>query len=472
MPLDVADAPSPAHGTQTVPPPRTARGVEVGKEQDGKDGHRQPEGTAREVGAEQTEGLQKATAGEVLGDGEGSLTHNAAAMGDGDRPHNVSRLDGSGQPVPVQNELVGQLTLHVQILGEVDLQILGGHHVGLGLADTRHAHPQSVQGIPRREHLAVAVVAVGPGYETVGLDVGGDQLSRPHVQAPQDDAEVRGTVGCLVDRDHAPAALVSHTRVHALATAVVVVLAAVGYEGVAVGEDPLLRHVGGGDRVGTGGADQHVQLVGVGLAGDEGDVTGCGAHGGIVESRGVGVAGVEGAQPLGLGIHGLHEGGHRSRREAGHHVSGVVVASADGGVEEIADRQLLPVGQMHTPPRDPRYHGGGDGDLLVQAVVQGTAGQKPHHDLDRGGGVDVGVGFLFIQGEVVLQIQKQHHPHVGRGGGILGGDGQKSHRKERRQSQENRQETQKGTPTQTARPRMIGTGVSGHGGVLLSGMVN
>ena len=177
---------------------------------------------------------------------------------------------------------------------------------------------------------------------------------------------------------------------------------------------------------------------------------------------------MEGAQPQSLLIHVLHKGGHRPGGQAGHHAGGVVVATANSGVEEVLHRQLLSVCQVHATPRDPCYHGGGDGHRFVQAIGQGAAGQKPRHDLDRGGGVDVGVGLLFVEGQVIFQIDEQDHPHVGGGGGILQGGGGCDGPYKDQGGEEAGQKKRKGTPTQTARPRGDGGAVSRHG-VLLSG---
>lgn len=387
--------------------------TDVEKQEQDEDDDGDHKGTAHEIVLESHESQQEYAGGKILGDRQICLAHHASVVGDHHLPHYVPHAQGSGELVARQTDVVDEIGLGIGILRQVDLEILLDGQGCLGLADTRHGYLSRFQGIPRQKNGGVGVGTIGPGQQAVGIDVGGDQFPRGHVLAPHDDAEIGGAAP-LTDRDHTPASLVGHTRVHAAAVAVEVILTAVRNEGIAVGEGALTCDIGGGKGIDPLGGQLHEQLVPVGLTGDDGEIPRGGTHLGIVNARGVGVAGVRRAQAEGLGVHLLHEGGHRIGDQNGGHMGGVVVAARHGGVEDVLDLQLFTHGQggNHFASLHTRQHGGGDGDLLLQPSLQGAAEQQPRHDLYRGGGVDVGIRFLFVEGDVVFQIDQKHHAYV------------------------------------------------------------
>ena len=90
-------------------------------------------------------------------------------------------------------------------------------------------------------------------------------------------------------------------------------------------------------------ATLHIKLVFPGGTGNEGGVGGGGHHGGIIQPCGVGVHRGEGGQPLRLGVHLLHKGGHRARRQVGQGTGSIVVPPAQGGIQKIPNGDLLAI---------------------------------------------------------------------------------------------------------------------------------
>ena len=77
----------------------------------------------------------------------------------------------------MDNERIRQVPLGIGVGREIDLQIAHGHHVGLGFADTGHGDGESIQHVATRQHRPIGIGTIGPGKETVRVDVCGDQLA-------------------------------------------------------------------------------------------------------------------------------------------------------------------------------------------------------------------------------------------------------------------------------------------------------